>query len=164
MIDLEAIRENSGLTLSADGVFLLHGVPVENPKVQELFSKGLEVRDDGRTLLRVGAQWCYVAPEDTSIIVVGVTESAGAVVVRLNDYTRETLAADTLVLSLQGVLYARVKGKSVLARFGRNAYHQMITTWCSVEEDDSGEFRMVWKNTGVFLPIIDRTQTAEVVV
>ena len=131
MLDLDKIREQSGLTISPEGVFHHHGAPVENEKVQVLFSQGVRVREDGRVILRVGPQWCYVAADDTPYVILGLsglqTEQPQ---MRLNTGVKEVLDPSTLWVSEDDVLYARVNG-GVLARFSRNAFHQLITDFWS---------------------------------
>lgn len=60
---LEALRRNSGIRLSWDGVFMYLESKVPNPRVQGMFHQGLSVRDDGEVVLHVGHMWCYVACE-----------------------------------------------------------------------------------------------------
>jgi hypothetical protein len=57
---LDALRRNSGLALSKEGVWLYRGRPVDNPRVQTLFHRGVALRDDGEVILRVGRMWAYV--------------------------------------------------------------------------------------------------------
>ncbi len=58
---LEAIRRNSGLALTADGIWMWGTRPVENPRVQAMFHRGVDVRPDGEVTLSVGQMWAYVA-------------------------------------------------------------------------------------------------------
>ncbi len=57
---LEALRRKSGLALSREGVWLYHGRPVDNPRVQAMFHRGVAVRADGEVTLSVGRMWAYV--------------------------------------------------------------------------------------------------------
>lgn len=139
MLDLDAIRENSGISVTVDGVFLHHGSPVENAKVQQIFSEGLEVREDGRAILRVGPQWCYVTPLDTVHIVLGLSGPQGTdPVVRFNTGAREKLNPEQLWVSEKDVLYAWVQDGRVLARFSRTAYHQLFSEYYDVQEGGEG--------------------------
>lgn len=143
MIDLEKIREASGITLSKEGVFHHEGDPVVNPKIHDLFSRGIEVRDDGRTILRVGPQWCYVTPEDTAFFVCGCAIGPEHIRLRLNDFSKENLVPLSLVLSEEGILYTRVKEGEHWARFSRNAFHQLSDHFLSDSSLRSG-FRLNW--------------------
>ena len=126
MVDLERLRELSGITLSLEGVFLHHGAVIENPKIQELFSQGIALNAQGRATLTVGPQWCYIEPEDTLYVVRGMAMDKGqGPRIRLNDGTREVLQTDTVFLTESGALYCNVKEGRGLARFSRNAYHQI---------------------------------------
>ena len=66
---LEALRRNSGLRLDSEGRFFFHERPVENQRVQALFHRHLEVRDDGDVTLTVGSQWAYVVCETVAYFV-----------------------------------------------------------------------------------------------
>ena len=66
---LEALRRNSGLSLTRDGVWMYGGQPVENPRVQAMFHRGVAVRDDGEATLSVGRMWAYVKTEGPAFFV-----------------------------------------------------------------------------------------------
>ncbi len=80
---LDALRRNSGLRLDRDGDFFFHDRPVENPRVQRLFHRHLEVRADGDVTLTVGPQWAYVACETVARFVDAMALEEGALKARL---------------------------------------------------------------------------------
>ena len=57
---LELLRRNSGLSLDVDGTFLFKGEIVPNPRVQQLFHRGLSIRPSGEVTLSLGKVWAYV--------------------------------------------------------------------------------------------------------
>ena len=125
MMDLEKLRENSGIRIDREGQFWFREGPVENEKVHDLFSSGLSVRPDGRTILTVGKQWCYVEVEDTPWIIQGVRcDEQGVVLLRLNTGKTHELQAASLFLSTDGFLYCRIGERKTLARFSRPAFHR----------------------------------------
>lgn len=69
---LEALRRNSGLRLTVEGDFLFQEGPVPNSRVQELFHRGLSLRDDGEVILTVGEQWAYVQCDGVARFVDGL--------------------------------------------------------------------------------------------
>lgn len=71
--ELEALRRNSGIALSSDGVWRYRDARVPHPRVQELFHRGLELRADGQIILNVGKYWCYVTCESVARFVDGIT-------------------------------------------------------------------------------------------
>ena len=75
---LEIMRRNSGIGLTADGVFTYEGRPLENPRVQALFHRGLAVREDGEVTLTVGHMWAYVAAEGVASFVRTLREDGDA--------------------------------------------------------------------------------------
>lgn len=56
---LEALRHQSGVSLGDDGVFSYRGRSVENDRVQALFHRGIDVREDGKVTLTVGRFMAY---------------------------------------------------------------------------------------------------------
>ena len=75
---LEILRRNSGIGLTADGVFTYEGRPLENPRVQALFHRGLAVREDGEVTLTVGHMWAYVAADGVASFVRTLREDGDA--------------------------------------------------------------------------------------
>ena len=129
--------------MSVDGVFLHHGSPVENEKVQELFSRGVSIREDGRVILAVGPQWCYVAVEDTPYIILGVSAATeGVPTLRLNTGARERLDPSSLWISRTRNPLRQGEWRILPARFSRTAFHQLITDFYEVvEEQGNGHSR-----------------------
>lgn len=66
---LEALRRNSGLSLTRDGVWMYGALPVESPRVQAMFHQGVAVRDDGEVTLSVGRMWAYVKTDGPAFFV-----------------------------------------------------------------------------------------------
>lgn len=71
---LEALRRNSGLSLTRDGVWMYGGRPVENPRVQSMFHRGVAVREDGEVTLSVGRMWAYVKTDGPAFFVRAVRD------------------------------------------------------------------------------------------
>jgi len=66
---LEALRRNSGLSLTREGVWMFGTQPVESPRVQAMFHEGVAVRDDGEVTLSVGRMWAYVKTDGPAFFV-----------------------------------------------------------------------------------------------
>ncbi|MGM0575685.1 MAG: hypothetical protein ACQEXJ_08145 [Myxococcota bacterium] len=79
---LEALRRNSGLRVDAEGTFLYHGDRVPHPRVQDLFHRGLAVREDGDVTLTVGHMWAYVEVEAVARFVDHLEAGDGGLYVR----------------------------------------------------------------------------------
>ncbi|MFT7581837.1 MAG: hypothetical protein ACI9MR_003515 [Myxococcota bacterium] len=90
---LEALRRNSGVHVTRDGVFEFHGRPVDNTRVRALFHSGLVVRDDGEVILTVGAMWAYVTCDSAARFVRALDDRDGVLTSRLLDGTMLTTDA-----------------------------------------------------------------------
>jgi hypothetical protein len=80
---LEALRRNSGLSLTREGLFVYHGSPVENSRVQAMFHRGLRVLSSGEVTLSVGAQWAYVRCEGVARFAEGLEPIGSTLELRL---------------------------------------------------------------------------------
>lgn len=116
-----------GLVLDRAGVFWHQGVKVEHPRLHEALLRWLDVRDDGRDVIRLDDQrYAYVTVEDAHL---------RARSVRWEPAT-ETLAVlwdDDLVRELEYATLAVGAGEAIYARVGRlrgriagSAYHQLV--------------------------------------
>ena len=119
-------REDSGLRLDRHLRWWHDGELVEHPNIIRAFNAGLEPAEDGRFILRVGRDWCYVEVEDAAYAVTAVdlTEDSAAFSVRLSDQTAERLDPSTLRLD-DGVLTCLVKHGRAKARFSRDAQYAL---------------------------------------
>jgi uncharacterized protein len=138
---------DSSIVLDRDGRFWHEGERVENEALNRAMRTWISRHpDDGRLILTNGYDWCYFRAEDAPFIVDtirieggGATGVSGAepdndepansrelqtkstVMLRLFDDSEEPLDPSSLRLGADGVVYARVKGGSLEARFSRHA-------------------------------------------
>ena len=138
---LEILRRNSGLTLDREGRFFHKGNSIVHPRTVEVLERGLELRDDGEVIVRVGAQWAYVEPEDSVYVVRNVVprrDEEGrllGLLLVMTGQRREELDPETLILEPPSDLYCLVEGGRVRARFLRPAFHGLEPF---LIEDDKG--------------------------
>jgi len=119
-------REDSGLELDREVRWWHDGEPIEHPNIIEAFNRGVRVRDDGRYVLELGDDWCFIEVEDAAFKVVAVDQSEGErLSVRLSDRTAEWLDPAALAVGDDGVLTVKVKGGRAKARFTRDAQFQL---------------------------------------
>lgn len=118
-------REDSGIRLDREGRWWHDDELVEHPKIIEAFNTGLSPDDQGRFILRFGADWCVVQVEDAAYHVTGVDKLPTGYVLRLTDRTVEPLQLGTLCLGADGVLMCKVKDGKAWARFSRDAQFQL---------------------------------------
>ena len=126
-------REDSGIRLDREGNWWHDDVPVEHPRVIEAFNQGLSPTDDGRFILRVGNDWCFVTVEDAAYRVLSVDDVKGTPWLRLSDRSAEPLDGATVELDADGVLRCQVKSNRAAARFSRDAQFQ-LGPWLEEEE------------------------------
>jgi hypothetical protein len=122
---LEWFRRNSRVGLKADGQWTFDGQLVENPRVQNLFHRGLQINEDGEATLHVGTQWCYLEEvEDTLFFVENLHIEAQQMHLRLAGGATEALPFDTLTHKDGAVLYCRLSNGHK-ARLLRAAYQAL---------------------------------------
>jgi hypothetical protein len=106
-----------GLRLDRNGRFWHEGVEVTHPRLRQALLRWLDVRDDGRDLVRLDAQrYAYVDVEDAHLRAVSARWDGDRVRLVLDDDTDEELAYDTLAAGPDDALYCRVRGGKLRAR------------------------------------------------
>jgi hypothetical protein len=115
---LEQFR-SIGLRLDRDGHFWHQGEKVAHARLQQALLRWLDVRDDGRDIVRLDeTRYAYVDVEDTHLRVTSARWRDGdRVELALDDGSEEELAYSTLALAADGGLRCRVRGGTLTARF-----------------------------------------------
>jgi len=142
-MDLELLRRNSQISVDSCGVFHHEGAVIENARIQQLFRRGLRVREDGEVTLHVGQQWCYVAVQEVPLYVdrIGVEPNADGIQgvwLHLSDETVETLDPQTLTIVGEERIFCWVKEGCVPARFLRSAHHALGELLIEAPESPDG--------------------------
>jgi hypothetical protein len=132
---LEALREQSGLSIDLDGRFRHRGELVTHGRTLEALWSSLRPTDDGRYEVEIGRERAYVRVEDAPYAVRGIALEPQGPVAHLSDGSAEPLDATTLAVDAEGVLHARVKGGAHRARFTRSA--QVALGLALVEDRDA---------------------------
>ena len=134
---LEALRRNSGLRLDASGVFRFHQRPVQNPRVQDLFHRGLAVREDGEVTLTVGTQWAYVACDGVARFVARLRVDDEGLLLLLRGHEAELRCERPVVgFGPDGRCYVWPADDAAPALLLRTAHHQL--TELLAERDEGG--------------------------
>ena len=126
-MDLEKLREQSGLRLDREGRLWHRGEPVEHARTVAVLHQGIHRAPDGRWATRIGREWGYLEVEDAALFV------------RRIDGTRAQLASgdwaeiESLSSGAGDALYARVRGER--ARLTRDA---QLSLAASLQETPSG--------------------------
>ena len=118
---IEKLR-SIGLRLDRNGRFWHEGVEVTHPRLAQALKRWLDVRDDGRDIVRLDAQrYAYVDVEDAHLRAVSARWDGDRVRLVLDDDTDEELAYDTLIAGPDDALYCRVRGGKLRARLATPA-------------------------------------------
>lgn len=129
-MDLEKLREQSGLRLDGEGRFWHRGTPIEHARTVAVLHQGIHRAPNGRWATRIGKEWAYLDVEDAALFV------------RRIDGRRAQLASgewadiESLSIGPDDALYARVGGER--ARLTRAA--QLSLADALAEKD--GEFEV----------------------
>jgi hypothetical protein len=96
-----------------------------------LFYQHMSLDSQGRYIITLEGERCYVEVEDTPFIVRRVRfkdsaqGNASGYILSLSDDTEDNLYPETLTVGVGNVLYCRVKDHAFPARFDRPAYYQL---------------------------------------
>jgi len=112
-----------GLRLDRNGRFWHEGSEVTHPRLSQALLGWLDVRDDGRDIVRLDDQrYAYVDVEDAHLRARSARWEGDRVRLVLDDGADEELAYDTLTTGTDDALYARVRGGKLRARLTTPAY------------------------------------------
>ena len=115
-----------GLRLDRAGRFWHQGVEVTHPRLRQALLRWLDVRDDGRDIVRLDAQrYAYVDVEDAHLRALSARWDGDRVRLVLDDGSEEELAYDSLAIGPDDALYCRVRGGRLRARL-TTAAHQAL--------------------------------------
>jgi hypothetical protein len=104
------------------------GTRIEHPRIQQLFSRSVELTAGGTAVLSIGGFTYPIRLEDTPYFVLSaaIDDEAGEVWLTLNDQTRERLGPSGLRLEGEARLVALVHEGRHPARFLRRAFHDLV--------------------------------------
>lgn len=113
-----------GLRLDKGGTFWHQGTPVTHDRLRQALLKWLDVRDDGRDVVRLDARrYAYVEVEDAHLRAVSARWEGDACWVTWDDGSEEELAYGSLRQAGDHALYARARGGRLRGRIGGPAYY-----------------------------------------
>lgn len=111
-----------GLRLDRDGHFWHEGERVAHPRLAQALLRWLDVRDDGRDIVRLDdARYAYVDVDDAHLRVAAARWHGDRLTLVLDDGSAEELAYATLALGADGGLRCRARGGKLTARFSTGA-------------------------------------------
>jgi hypothetical protein len=119
---LEQMR-TIGLRLDRAGTFWHQGTPVSHTRLREALLRWLDVRDDGRDIVRLDeTRYAYVEVEDAHLRARSARWDGARCYVLWDDDQETELEYDSLTQAADHALYARVRGR-LRGRIAGPAYH-----------------------------------------
>ena len=110
-MDLEALREQSGLRLDREGQFWHRGGLVEHARTLAALHKGLHRAPNGRWATRIGSEWGYVEVEDAALWIRRLEPDGEKLRAQLASGAWVAIDPATLALGDGDALYTRVDGE-----------------------------------------------------
>ncbi len=111
------------IRIDKEGNWYYKEAPIIREDIYLLFNQHIVRGSDGRYLLHIGNEKCYLEVDDTPFVIKRVSLRADFKIL-LNDATQETLRLDTLRVGTDNILYCKVKDGEFDARFSRPSYYQ----------------------------------------
>lgn len=146
------------IRIDKEGVWYYRGAEMFRKDIVNLFYQNLRRDHDGRYLLELENDRCYLDVEDTPFVVRGVDRieegRKEAIHLDLIDDTTEPLEPSTLRIGPDNVLYCFVKKGAFEARFSRAGYYQIAQY---IDYDSTGDSFFI-KLNGQSYPIQGQTQ------
>lgn len=116
-----------GLRIDRAGRLWHQGEEVTHPRLRQALLRWLDVRDDGRDIVRLDeTRYAYVDVDDAHLRATSARWEGDAVILHLDDDSEEELAYDTIEVDRDGAIFCRVRGGRLRARLTTSAY-QAIT-------------------------------------
>jgi hypothetical protein len=124
-----------GLRLDRTGTFWHQGAPVEHPRLRQALLRWLDVRDDGRNIVRLDERrYAYVDVDDAHLRAKSARWDGDRCTVLWDDDQEEELDYGSLRQADDHAFYAKVRGR-LTGRIAGPAYHQIAE---HVVESDGG--------------------------
>jgi hypothetical protein len=124
--------------INKDGQWFHKGAEIIHRHIISLFYENMVLDEQGRYIIQMDNQRCYVDVEDTAFVVWRLTrvsankDQNAKMVLYLSDNTKEDLEPHTLFIGQENVLYCKVKKGTFTARFNRASYYQ-LAQYCEAE-------------------------------
>jgi hypothetical protein len=125
-----------GLRLDRAGRFWHDGAEVTHPRLRQALLRWLDVRDDGRDIVRLDAQrYAYVDVDDAHLRAVSARWDGDRCHVTWDDGAEEELDYAHLAVAPDGALYTTARGGRLRARIAGAAHHAIAD---EIVEHESG--------------------------
>ena len=116
-----------GLRLDRSGTFWHEGAAVTHPRLRQALLRWLDVREDGRDIVRLDdRRYAYVDVDDAHLRAISARWDGPRCLVHWDDDTESELDYGSLRQAADHALYAQVRGRArgrMRGRIGGPAYH-----------------------------------------
>ena len=113
------------ILIDKDGRMYHQGAEMINQGINSFLLANLKQDDQGRYIIRLNDQQCWVEVEDTPLVVQRVDQDGhDRLLLSLTDGSREPLDPELVWVGPGNVLYTKVRQGTIPARFNRPAYYQ----------------------------------------
>lgn len=113
-----------GLRLDKSGTFWHEGTAVSHPRLRQALLRWLDVRDDGRDIVRLDEKrYAYVEIEDAHLRALSARWDGDRCIVLWDDDQEEELDYASLRLAPDHAFYARARSGRLRARIAGAAHH-----------------------------------------
>jgi hypothetical protein len=142
--DIPDLIQTSDIYVDAEGEWFNEGTRIFRREIIELFLKNLHLNPDGTWFIELQRNRCSLEAADTPFVIARAdrVKSEGSkeeILLRFKHLSsEEPLDPSTLCVGRDNVLYCRIHGGRLPARFSRPAYYQ-FAEWIG-EDSETGEF------------------------
>jgi hypothetical protein len=113
-----------GLRLDRAGTFWHEGTTVSHPRLRQALLRWLDVRDDGRDIVRLDdKRYAYVDVEDAHLRALSARWDGDRCMILWDDDQEEELDYGSLRLGTDNAFYALARGARLRGRIGSAAHH-----------------------------------------
>jgi hypothetical protein len=122
--------EDCEIKIDKEGVWYYRGAHMFRKEILCIFFENLQIDENGRYMIALGDERCYLDVDDTAFVVEEVSKKEQAndietIYIVLTDDSQEKLDLNSLHVGKENVLYCRVKDGKFIARFSRKSYYQL---------------------------------------
>jgi uncharacterized protein len=133
--------DNCDIKIDKEGAWYYRGALMFRKEILCVFFENLKIDEEGKYLIELSGERCYLDVEDTAFVVAAVNKTRqkddirDCIYIRLTDDSQEKLDLNTLNAGKDNVLYCRVKNGKFTARFSRKSYYQLAEF---IEQEEKG--------------------------
>jgi uncharacterized protein len=122
--------EDCEIKIDKEGIWYYRGAHMFRKDILCIFFESLQIDEDGKYIIVLGDERCYLDVEDTAFVVEAVYKKKQVknnedIYISLTDDLQEKLDLNSLHVGKENVLYCRVKNGKFKARFSRKSYYQL---------------------------------------